>query len=182
MRDSNRVKILPPKISKTEFDSNQVYLLLEKQIFLFLSDSLDYLSHSTSSLNYSLTVCSMTKSCFSGFLGHSMHCNVGVCAIILEWSVVETSEPEMAGVGLLGHVGPGSITSREAGGLCCMIFSFSFSSFTFFPAHSMSDYVGLSPRGREGGSYVPAIPTAAAADQNHRPHCWGRDTRECDEH
>ena len=51
-------------------------------------------------------------------------------------------------------------------------------------------YVGLSLLGRvvsatwvyhRGLCYVPAIPTAAA-EQNHRLHCSGRDTRERDEH
>ena len=134
----------------------------------FLSDILDYLFHSTSYLKNSPIVCSMTKSCFNGFLGDSMHCNVGVCAIILEWSVVEKSEPEMAGCCTTWPRGSW-VYHLEGGGRVVLhdfLFGHFFSSFTFFPAHSVSDYVGLSPRGREGGSYVPAIPTAAAADQN----------------
>ena len=74
----------------------------------------------------------------------------------------------LLGVGLRG-----SITSREGGWFLRACFFECYVFLLFLPAYpySVSDYVGLSPRGREGGSYVPAIPTAAAADQNHRPHC-----------
>ena len=172
MRDSNRVKILPPKISKTEFDSNQVYLLLEKQIFLFLSDSLDYLSHSTSSL-----LCVQWPKVVSMVLWATQ------CGCFCHHNGMECCRKEWARDGrVLDYVGLSPL-GREGGALRACFFE-CYVFFTFFPAHpySVLDYVGLSPRGREGGSYVPAIPTAAAADQNHRPHCWGRDTRECDEH
>ena len=95
--------------------------------------------------------------------------DVDASAIIMGWGVVEKREPEMGG--------------------CCVLSSLVVFFSVLFLLFARTPLLGVGLRGsitgREGGgwvvSYVPAIPTATA-HQNHRLHCSGRDTRECDEH
>ena len=66
--------------------------------------------------------------------------DVGASAIIMGWGVVEKREPEMGGCCVLSSLG--------------VFFQY---FFYFLPAHphSVLDYVGLSPGGREEGGLFP---------------------------